>query len=63
MTTLNKSIGTTLVMTALLALLTGCGKQEGPAEQAGKGIDQATQNAGEKIENAGESIQDAASGH
>ena len=59
MTTFNKSIRTTLAMTALLALLVGCDRQEGPAEQAGKDIDQATQKAGEKIEEMGENIRDA----
>lgn len=59
---LNKMALTSLVMGALLVALSGCQKQEGPAEQAGKDIDQATEQAGEQIEKAGESIQDTAKG-
>jgi hypothetical protein len=62
---------TTVVMSALLMALSGCQKQEGPAEKAGKQIDKAAEQAGEKIdkagqklgeevEKAGEKIQDAA---
>lgn len=65
------TMGTAVVMTALLAALSGCQKQEGPAEKAGQKIDQAveksaekidqtTEKLGEKIEKAGENIQDAA---
>ncbi|MDP1654642.1 MAG: hypothetical protein Q8K91_14720 [Hylemonella sp.] len=60
-----------IVMTAMLAALSGCQKQEGPAEKAGQKIDQAVeksvekaddakQKLGEKIEKAGEDLQDAA---
>lgn len=62
MTVFNKSIRTTLVMIALLGQLAACDSQEGPAERAGKDIDQAAQTAGEKIEQAGEGIQDAVKG-
>ena len=53
-----------LVMSVLLAALTGCQKQEqeGPAEHAGKQVDKATEKTGQQIEKAGESIQDAAKG-
>jgi hypothetical protein len=44
----------------LMAGLSGCKKQEGPAERAGKAVDNAVQEAGKKIEQAGEKIQDAA---
>lgn len=65
------TIGASVVMTALLAALTGCQKQEGPVEKAGKKVDQAVEKAGEKIdkatekvgekvEKAGENMQDAA---
>ncbi len=43
----------------LAAALSGCQKQEGPAERAGKAMDKATENAGKQIEKAGEKIQDA----
>jgi hypothetical protein len=64
------TIGASVVMTALLVVLTGCQKQEGPAEKAGQKIDKAVEKTGEKIdqtaekvgekvEKAGEKIQDA----
>ncbi len=59
---LAKTVSTALVLSALLVVLSGCENQEGPAERAGKDIDQATQKAGEQMEKAGESIQDAAKG-
>lgn len=57
-----KTVSVALIMSALLVALSGCQKQEGPAEQAGKKVDNATEKVGEKIEKAGESIQDAAKG-
>ncbi len=62
MMTFKKTVGAALVMSGLLVVLSGCQKQEGPAERAGKDIDQATGQAGEKIEQVGEKIQDAAKG-
>ena len=56
------TVSTALVMSALLVALSGCEGKEGPAEQAGKEVDQATQKAGEQVEKAGEEIQDAAQG-
>jgi len=57
---LRKSVGAALVMSALLAALFGCQKQEGPAERAGKEVDKAVEKVGQQIEKAGDSIQDAA---
>jgi predicted small secreted protein len=57
-----KTLSAALVMSALLVALSGCEKQEGPAEQAGQSIDNATESVGEHVENAGEAIQDAAKG-
>lgn len=65
------TIGSAIVMTALLAALYGCQKPEGPAEKAGQKIDNAVEKTGEKIdqtaekigekvEKAGEDIKDAA---
>ena len=51
-----------LITGALLVALSGCQKQEGPAERAGKEVDKAVEKAGQQIETAGESIQDAAKG-
>ncbi|MBK8638957.1 MAG: hypothetical protein IPN92_12040 [Chromatiaceae bacterium] len=59
---LNTTVGTAFVLSALLVALPGCQKQEGPGEQMGKGVDRATERAGEKVEKAGEKIQDAAKG-
>jgi len=56
-----KIVGATLAMTALLIALPGCQK-EGPAEIAGKQMDQAVEQAGAQIEKAGDKIQDAAQG-
>jgi len=58
----SKIVSASLVIGALLVTLSGCQKQEGPAEQAGKQVDQTTEKVGEQIEKAGESIQDTAKG-
>lgn len=55
-----KSAVIVLAMGMLIAGLSGCQKEEGPVERAGKAVDNAVQNAGKKIEKAGEKIQDAA---
>lgn len=60
MITFGKMVMTTLVSGALIAGLSACKKQEGPAERAGKAMDNAVEKAGEKIEKAGEKIQDTA---
>jgi hypothetical protein len=68
---LSASTSAAVVMTALLLALSGCQKQAGPAEKAGKEIDKAAEQAGEKVdkagkklgegvEKAGEKVQDAA---
>jgi len=49
-------------MTALLAALFGCQKQEGPAEKAGRQVDKAVESVGQQVEKAGDAIQDAAKG-
>jgi len=46
----------------LVAGLSACQKQEGPAEKAGKSIDKTVEKAGQQIEKAGEKIQDVAKG-
>jgi len=58
-TMMNRMI-TALIAGLLLAGLAGCQKEEGPAERAGKALDNAVQEAGKKVEQAGEKIQDAA---
>jgi len=52
-------VSTALVLSALLVALSGCERQKGPAEGAGKAVDNAVERAGEQIEKAGDSIKDA----
>ena len=47
-------------MSLLVVGLSACQKKEGPAERAGKEVDQAVQGAGQQLEKAGQQIQDAA---
>ena len=56
----SRNILTMLALSAAIAGLAACQKEEGPAERAGKAMDNAVKNAGEQIEKAGEKIQDAA---
>lgn len=56
------TLSAALIMSALLAALSGCQKQEGPAEQAGKEMDKAVEKVGQQIEKTGDSIQDTAKG-
>jgi uncharacterized lipoprotein YehR (DUF1307 family) len=56
------SLGSVLFASALLIALSGCQKDEGPAEKAGKSMDEAAQAVGEKVEDAGDAMQDAAKG-
>ena len=58
-----KTLGAALVISTLLVALSGCEKQEGPMENAGKSVDNATESLGEHVEDAGEAIQDAAQGN
>lgn len=62
MKTTGKRVLSALFIGAFIAVLSGCQKQEGPAEKAGKEVDKASEKVGEKIEKAGESIKDAAQG-
>lgn len=57
------SVSAVLAVSALLVALSGCQKQEGPAEKAGKSVDKAVDKVGQQIEKAGESVQDAAKGN
>lgn len=55
-------LSTAIVISALIAVLAACQKEPGPAEKAGKAVDNATEKAGQQIEKAGDDIQDAAKG-
>jgi hypothetical protein len=56
----NKYVATTFAMGILAVALFGCQKQQGPAERAGKQIDNAVDKTGQQIEKAGDKIEDAA---
>lgn len=60
---LGETLSAALIMSAMLVALSGCQKQEGPAEHAGKEVDKTMDKAGQQIEKAGDSIQDAAKGN
>jgi hypothetical protein len=55
-----RTLSAVLVTGALLVALSGCQKQEGPMEKAGKEVDQAAATVGEKMEKAGEEVDKAA---
>jgi PBP1b-binding outer membrane lipoprotein LpoB len=57
-----KTIGTALLLSALLVALAGCSKQEGPAEKVGKDLDNAAKSVGDQVDKAGKAIKDAANG-
>jgi predicted small lipoprotein YifL len=59
---LKNPISTAIAISAFIVALAGCQK-EGPAEKAGKAVDNATEKAGQQIEKAGDNIQDAAKGN
>jgi predicted small lipoprotein YifL len=56
----NAGMKTLTIMIALLALA-AC-RQEGPAEKAGRQLDQAGDKAARSIEKAGENVRDAVNG-
>jgi hypothetical protein len=58
---MNKMSSTLMAGLTLMAAvsLSACQRAEGPAERAGKSIDNAAQTAGQKLENAGDKVKDA----
>jgi len=54
-------ISTALIASALLIAIPGC--EKGPAQKAGKSIDNAVDNTGDQIEKAGDAIKDTAQGN
>ncbi len=59
---LQQYINTAVVISVLTVALAACEKEPGPAEKAGKAVDNATEKAGQQIEKAGEDIKDTAKG-
>jgi len=55
-------IGIAVLIVMGVLVLVSCERQAGPAERAGKAIDNATVSAGKQVEKAGESIQGAGKG-
>jgi len=51
-----------LLSGAVLLFALGCEKQEGPAEKAGKEIDQGLDKVGQQMEKAGDKLKDKADG-
>ncbi|MBC7202990.1 MAG: hypothetical protein H5U29_05620 [Pusillimonas sp.] len=49
---IKKVLGSGVVTAVLLLALAGCQEKEGPAEKAGKEIDQAAAELGERVEKA-----------
>lgn len=58
---IQKAISATLITGAIVVMLSACQK-EGPAEKAGKAVDNAVDKTGQQIEKAGDKIQDASKG-
>jgi hypothetical protein len=56
------SVMAALAMCALIMVLSGCKENEGPAEGAGRKVDEAVGEAGKQVEEAGEEMQDVAEG-
>jgi hypothetical protein len=59
---LGETVSAAVIIGAFLVALSGCQKQEGLAEKAGRQVDKAAEKVGQQIEKAGENIQDAAKG-
>jgi hypothetical protein len=60
--TFGKTVVSLISASILVAGLSACQRQEGPAEKAGKAIDKTVEKAGQQVEKAGEKIQDVAKG-
>jgi hypothetical protein len=54
------SVVAAFALSVVIAGLSACEKQEGPAERAGKKIDKAVEKVGDQVKKGGENIQDAA---
>lgn len=54
----SRKLTAAMLIGAFALTLAGC-EREGPAERAGKSLDNAAEQAGDKIEQAGDKVQDA----
>jgi hypothetical protein len=59
---IGKRLAVAVMASALAAVLAGCPQKEGPAEKAGKAVDNAVDKAGRQMEKAGDNLRDAAKG-
>ncbi len=55
---ISKSIIAVLTMIVLYVGLSGCMKQEGPAERAGKKVDDTVEKGGQQLDKAGKKIEE-----
>lgn len=55
---IGQTVVAALALCCLVAGVSGC-KKEGPAERAGKALDQSAEKAGREVEKAGNKIKDA----
>lgn len=55
---ISRSVVVALALGALISGMSGC-KKEGPAERAGREIDESAEKAGKQIEKAGDKMKDA----
>ena len=51
-----------IALVASAMIFSACQPQEGPAERAGKQVDNAAESVGQHVEKAGQDLQDAAKG-
>lgn len=56
-----RTLTISIMLAALVPLLASC-QREGPAEKAGRNIDNAASKAAKGIENAGDKVRDAVNG-
>jgi hypothetical protein len=56
---MNPKTATYTLVVAFSLAVAACQPHEGPAERAGKSVDNAAQKAGNKIEKAGDKVKDA----
>jgi hypothetical protein len=59
---IGKRLAIAAMASALATVLAGCPQKEGPAEKAGKAVDNAVDKAGRQMEKAGDNLRDAAKG-
>ena len=59
---IGRKVAVAAMASALVAVLAGCPRSEGPGEKAGKAVDRAVDKTGKQMEKMGEQVRDAAKG-